>query len=76
MENTEKITEVPDLTDGTLHDYVKRECEEAGISIYRLCKESGTNRSVVEQWKKSDPKTIQVLRRMQEVINKHKSCKK
>ncbi len=44
------------------------ECAKAGTNITEVCRIAGVQRSTVQRWKEEDPKTIQVVRRLMEII--------
>lgn len=47
---------------------LKIRCAKAGISLSKLCNEAGIDRSVVERWKKEEPKTLQTLRKLESTL--------
>lgn len=49
-------------------NYLKSECEKLGVSLSEVCRRAGVDRSVIERWKKKEPKTVQILRRLEEAI--------
>jgi DNA-binding transcriptional regulator YiaG len=54
---------------------LKDACERAGINLSVACREAGVSRSTVERWKTDEPKTVQELRKLLKVINKHERKK-
>lgn len=46
------------------------ECEKAGTNLTEVCKLAKVDRSAVQRWKDSEPKTIQSIRKMKEVIER------
>ncbi len=73
MENTQEITSnTPEVT-GTLYASLKAECEAAGLRLGTVCRAAGVDRSIVQKWKKEDPKTIRVANAIREAIYKLKN---
>lgn len=73
MENTGNITSSTQKVTGTLYASLKAECEQAGLQLGTVCREAGVDRSLMERWKKKDPKTIEVLNSLREAIERLKS---
>lgn len=73
MENTENITNTSQPVTGTLYSSLKAECDAAGIPLGTVCREAGIDRSLMERWKKKDPKTIEVLNSLRDALERLKS---
>jgi lambda repressor-like predicted transcriptional regulator len=58
---------------GTTYDILRNRCKAAGISLTKLCKEAGVNRSVLEDWKRSEPKTLRILQAFEAVLSRIES---
>lgn len=60
----------PDLTGvhATTYEVIRNRCKRAKISLTKLCREAGVNRSVLEDWKRSEPKTLRILHAFNEVL--------
>lgn len=57
----------PNIT-GTTYQHLKQQCEAVGISLTQLCREAGVERSTVERWKHRDPKSIEMLKEFNAII--------
>ncbi len=55
---------------GDVFQSLQIKCVQAGTNLSDVCKEAGVHRSVVERWKADEPKTIQILRKMHEVLDR------
>jgi len=53
----------------TAYESIKSRCDEAGIKISAVCRKAGVDRSVLERWKPSDPKSIQNLNAFNDAID-------
>jgi transcriptional regulator with XRE-family HTH domain len=50
--------------------------KENGVNLTKACRVANVERSTVERWKKSEPQTILMIRRLEEAIIKlGKECK-
>lgn len=73
MENTQEITSNTQEVTGTLYASLKAECDAAGLKLGTVCRVAGIDRSLMERWKKKDPKTIEVANLLRDTINKLKN---
>lgn len=73
MSNTGKITGNSRPVTGSLYASLKSECDAAGIQLGTVCREAGIDRSIMERWKKKDPKTIQVVNALRDALERLKS---
>lgn len=55
-----------------VYEEIKKQCDELGISISSICKEAQVDRQLVERWKKGDPKSIEIYKKLKEVLTKKK----
>lgn len=58
-----------------IYTSLKTQCDEAGISISKLCKEANVNRSILERWKHVEPKSIQTYNKLVETLSRIQSRK-
>lgn len=49
---------------------LKAKCAAIGTNITQVCKEAGVPRQTIERWKVEEPKTIKLLRQIEETIEK------
>lgn len=49
---------------------LKARCAAIGTNITQMCKNAHVPRQTIERWKVKEPKTIQLLRRVEEAIEK------
>lgn len=54
----------------TVFEELKVKAASAGTNLTEVCREAKVKRQVVESWKDKDPKTIQILRRLEKVIDR------
>lgn len=47
---------------------LKLKCTAAGTNLTEVCRKAGVNRQTVERWKKEEPKTLTILRQLEEAI--------
>lgn len=47
---------------------LKAKCAAIGTNITQICKDAGVPRQTVERWKVEEPKTIVLLRKIEEAI--------
>lgn len=73
MDNTANITVASQSVTGSLYASIKSECDAAGIPLSILCREAGIDRSIIERWKKKDPKTIQIVNSLRDAMERLKS---
>jgi precorrin-6x reductase len=67
MDNTQDITK-------NTYASLKEECDAHGISLNRLCREAGVERSVFQRWKAKDPTSIQRLNSLKEALERLKQA--
>lgn len=71
--NTTKSSQGVTDVHGTTYNILRNRCKAAGISLTRLCKEAGVNRSVLEDWKRREPKTLRILQAFEVVLSRIES---
>lgn len=47
-------------------------CAEVGSNLSEVCKDAGVTRMTVQAWKRKEPKTITILRKLEAEIAKKK----
>lgn len=68
----------PNVTNNTsglpndIYSSLKSECDSLGISISKLCREAEVDRSVLERWRRSDPKSIKTYNALLDALEKLK----
>lgn len=55
-----------------IYSSLKSECDSLGISISKLCREAEVDRSVLERWRRSDPKSIKTYNALLDALEKLK----
>lgn len=56
-----------------IYSSLKSQCEALGISLSKLCREADVDRSVLERWRRSEPKSIRTYNALVEALEKFKS---
>jgi transposase-like protein len=52
-----------------IYTYIATRAAERGISISKLCEEVGIHRDTLEKWKRKTPKSIEILKKIDQVLN-------
>lgn len=52
---------------------IESEAKAIGMNFTSICKEAGISRATPDRWKRSTPKTIQIVTEMEEIVAKHKA---
>lgn len=47
---------------------LKIRCVRARTNITQLCKDAGVNRQLISKWEKEEPKTLRILRKLDEAL--------
>jgi hypothetical protein len=58
-----------------VYDEISQACTDAGIPLQHVCREAGVDRSVLERWKKENPKSIKILNALSKALDKLKHAK-
>lgn len=53
-------------------DAIEREANQIGINITVVCAEAGISRANPDRWRRELPKTIQLVHRMELVVERHR----
>lgn len=59
-----------------IFDSLKVRCAQAGTNLTEVCKRAGVDRSSLERWKRKEPKTITIIRKIETEIEKIEAKKK
>ena len=54
----------------SVFEEIKTKCEKLGISLSKLCRDASVDRSILERWKLSNPKSIETLNKLNEQLKK------
>lgn len=54
-------------------DAIEAEAKAVGMNFTSICKEAGISRATPDRWKKSTPKTVEIVSRMEDIIARHKA---
>ncbi len=46
----------------------RKRCIEKGISLNQVCEEVGISRGLLTKWEKREPKTLQIIRAIEKVL--------
>lgn len=49
---------------------LKKKCAEAGTNLTEVCKIAGVDRSMLSRWRQREPKTLEILRKLELAIDK------
>lgn len=52
-----------------IHNYITSEAETLGISVSEVCRRANINRSVFQNWKGEQPKTLQMVCALLDVLD-------
>lgn len=52
---------------------IESEAKEAGLDWTKICREAGVSRATPDRWRKTKPKTVQLIEAIEAVVEKHKS---
>lgn len=47
-------------------------CRMAGTNLNKICSKEGIDRSILERWKKNDPKSIRIYKKLTAAIEQSK----
>lgn len=56
-----------------IYTSLKTQCDALGISLSKLCREADVDRSVIERWRRSEPKSIRTYNALVEALEKLKT---
>lgn len=54
---------------------IEQDAKDVGLNFTSICKEAGFSRATPDRWKKSTPKTIEIVAKMEEIIATHRASK-
>jgi len=52
---------------------IEADAKSIGLNWTSICKEAGLSRATPDRWKKRVPKTIEVVTKMEEIVERHKA---
>lgn len=52
---------------------IEAEARAVGLNYTSICKEAGISRATPDRWKKSTPKTVSIVAKMEAIIARHKA---
>jgi len=52
---------------------IEDEAKRIGLNFTSICKEAGISRATPDRWRKESPKTIRLVERMEEIVERHKA---
>ena len=53
---------------------IETEAKACNLNFTSICKEAGISRATPDRWKRSTPKTISIVTRMEEIVARHKAA--
>lgn len=53
---------------------IEAEARACGLNWTSICQEAGISRATPDRWKKSTPKTIELVDRMEQIVARHKAA--
>lgn len=56
------------LNRATTYERINALCAQNGLSINEVCRAADVDRSILERWKKAEPKTLRILRAIEDAI--------
>lgn len=54
-------------------DKIEADAKTVGLNFTSICKEAGISRATPDRWKRQIPKTIEIVDRMETIVNKRKA---
>jgi len=55
---------------------IETDARAVGLNFTSICKEAGVSRATPDRWRKSTPKTIEIVTKMEEIVSRHKATRK
>ena len=52
---------------------IEAEAKACGLDWTKICREAGVSRATPDRWKKTHPKTIDLVENLEKVVAKHKA---
>lgn len=50
-------------------DKLEADAKEVGLTLTSICRDTGVSRATPDRWRKEPPKTVEILTRMQGVVD-------
>lgn len=54
---------------------LEEDARRVGINMTVVCKEAGVGRSTPDRWHRNQPKTVEIIEKMEAVVEKHRQEK-
>lgn len=55
-------------------DKLERDAHDVGLNLTSICRETKTSRATPDRWRRSPPKTVQLLDEMQTIVEKKRAA--
>jgi len=52
---------------------IETDAKSVGLNFTSICKEAGISRATPDRWKKSTPKTIEIITKIEAIVAAHKA---
>jgi len=52
---------------------IEADAKAIGLNFTSICKEAGFSRATPDRWKRSVPKTVQMVTKMEEIVDRHRA---
>lgn len=52
---------------------IEADARTVGLNFTSICKEAGISRATPDRWKRSTPKTIEIVQRMENIVASHRA---
>lgn len=52
---------------------IEADARAVGLNFTSICKEAGISRATPDRWKRSTPKTIEIVQRMESIVAAHRA---
>ena len=56
------------------YNHLQKLCTQAGTNLAQICRDANLDRSVLERWKKEEPKTLIILASLLKAIEERKNA--
>ena len=52
---------------------IETDARAVGLNLTSVCKEAGISRATPDRWKRSTPKTVEIVQKMEEIVARHRA---
>lgn len=52
---------------------IETDAREVGLNLTSVCQQAGISRATPDRWKRSTPKTIEIVARMESIVSAHRA---